>query len=51
MGKGENELRIEKLAKRKLSYIISRYGDDNGERLKPYYLEDIKAMIREGEAI
>ena len=25
----------------KLSWIISREGDGNGERLKPYYLEEL----------
>ena len=40
----ESEYRYaENLAKRKLARIIEREGDADGERLKPYYLEQLIA--------
>lgn len=31
----------QKAAERKLQWIIDRYGDADGERRKPYYLEQL----------
>ena len=38
--KGEFEI-AQANAKKKLTYIISRYGDENGERLADWYLEQL----------
>ena len=35
------EQKAQERADRKLQYIISRYGDANGERRKPYYREQL----------
>ena len=35
------EKKAQERADRKLQYIISRYGDANGERRKPYYREQL----------
>ena len=40
------EKSVEKRAKEKLARIIEKYGDSKGERLKCYYLEDLKHDIR-----
>lgn len=41
------EQRAKDMADEKLQYIIDRYGDADGERLKPYYREK---LIQEAKA-
>lgn len=41
------EKKAQEHADRKLQYIINRYGDADGERRKPYYLQQ---LIQEAKA-
>lgn len=42
---------VEAQARKKLNDIISRFGDDNGARLAPEYLEDIKKEIMASDTV